>query len=222
MSNSHPPQPLPPGVDRWNWGAFFLNWIWGLGNNTFIALLALVPLVGFVVMFVLGAKGSEWAWRNKHWESVEHFRRVQRNWAVAGLIAWVVVIGSATAGIYGVVNAVRSSDIYREALSKAQASAQAVELLGAPIQGGFPSGNFRMDDLTGEAALAIPVTGSKATGTIYVEAMRDMGAWKIERLELAIDGSEQRIDLNTGRHVLPPSPSDETASLDRLAHVGPA
>src|ERR1700738_1390217 len=84
---------LPPGVAGWNWGAFFLNWIWGLGNNTFVALLALIPVLNIITLFVLGAKGSEWAWRNKHWESVEHFKRVQRNWAIAGVIAWLAVLG---------------------------------------------------------------------------------------------------------------------------------
>ena len=72
------PKPIPPEIDRWNWGAFLLNWIWGVGNNTFIALLTLVPIVGFVMLFVLGAKGSRWAWRNGRWDSVEHFKRVQR------------------------------------------------------------------------------------------------------------------------------------------------
>jgi hypothetical protein len=52
------PADIPEEIDRWNWGAFLLNWIWGLGNNTFIALLTLVPFVGLVMPFVLGAKGS--------------------------------------------------------------------------------------------------------------------------------------------------------------------
>ncbi|MGH6676795.1 MAG: hypothetical protein ACRECE_11325, partial [Xanthobacteraceae bacterium] len=47
------PKAIPPEIDRWNWGAFLLNWIWGIGNNTFIALLTLVPFVGFVMPFVL-------------------------------------------------------------------------------------------------------------------------------------------------------------------------
>jgi hypothetical protein len=34
---------VPADIDRWNWGAFLLNWTWGVGNNTFIALLTLVP-----------------------------------------------------------------------------------------------------------------------------------------------------------------------------------
>jgi hypothetical protein len=33
---------VPPEIDCWNWGAFLLNWIWGIGNNTFIALLMFV------------------------------------------------------------------------------------------------------------------------------------------------------------------------------------
>jgi hypothetical protein len=75
------PQDIPPELDRWNWGAFLLNWIWGVGNNTYIALLTFVPFVGIVMPFVLGAKGSRWAWRNGRWDNVEHFKRVQRLWA---------------------------------------------------------------------------------------------------------------------------------------------
>ncbi len=69
-------------------GRLSAQWIWGVGNNTFIALLTLVPLVGFVMLFVLGAKGSRWAWRNGRWDSVEHFKRVQRLWAIWGVIIW--------------------------------------------------------------------------------------------------------------------------------------
>jgi len=78
---------VPSEIKKWNWGAFFLNWIWGLGNKTYIALLCLIPLVNFVIAFILGANGSEWAWRNKRWESVEHFKRVQKKWGWIGL-AW--------------------------------------------------------------------------------------------------------------------------------------
>lgn len=84
---------IPAEIDRWNWGAFLLNWIWGVGNNSFIALLTLVPVVGMLIMpFVLGAKGSAWAWRNGRWDSVEHFRRVQRQWAFWGVIVWIVAV----------------------------------------------------------------------------------------------------------------------------------
>ena len=83
---------VPLGIKGWNWGAFLLSWIWGIGNNTYIALLTLIPYVGFIMIFVLGAKGNEWAWQNKHWESIEHFQRVQNKWGWWGLGLFVVAI----------------------------------------------------------------------------------------------------------------------------------
>ncbi len=102
------PQSIPPEIDRWNWGAFLLNWIWGIGNGTPIALLTLVPIVGFIMMFVLGAKGSRWAWRNKRWESVEHFQRAQRKWAIAGLIVWIAGIAFWAAIFFGTFSILES------------------------------------------------------------------------------------------------------------------
>jgi hypothetical protein len=42
------PKTIPAEINRWNWGAFLLNWIWGIGNQTYIALLALIPGFGFI------------------------------------------------------------------------------------------------------------------------------------------------------------------------------
>jgi hypothetical protein len=44
------------------------------------------------MMFVLGAKGNEWAWEKRRWDSVESFHSTQRKWAIAGLILYGVVI----------------------------------------------------------------------------------------------------------------------------------
>ena len=60
------------------------GWLWGLDNRVYLALLTLLPLVNIVMIFVLGAKGSEWAWRNKRWESVDYFVKVQKRWAACG------------------------------------------------------------------------------------------------------------------------------------------
>ncbi len=97
-------------ANRFNWGAFFLSWIWGLGNNSFITfliwtscLIIFIPLIGifaplgFAIWF--GIKGNEWAWQNKHFESIEKFHDYQRKWATAGVIVSVifpVLIGALT------------------------------------------------------------------------------------------------------------------------------
>ena len=76
---------IPDGVKGWSWGAFMLSPIWAIGNRTWIGLLALVPYLGFIMSIVLGIKGREWAWKNKEWESLEHFNRVQRRWSICAL-----------------------------------------------------------------------------------------------------------------------------------------
>jgi hypothetical protein len=91
---------VPAEVKRWNWGAFLLTWIWGIGNQVWIALIALIPIVGLIMMFVLGAKGNEWAWEKRRWDSVESFHSTQRKWAIAGLIVYGVFI------LIGIISAV--------------------------------------------------------------------------------------------------------------------
>ena len=83
---------LPPQLIGWNWGAFFLTWIWGIGNSTFIAFLTWIPIVNLIMIFVLGAKGNEWAWQNKRWQGIEHFKRVQKLWAIWGFILFTLGI----------------------------------------------------------------------------------------------------------------------------------
>lgn len=90
---------LPEGIKGWSWGAFMFNWIWALGNKTWIGLLALVPYGGFIMAIVLGFKGREWAWRNKRWDSVEHFQKIQRRWSLCSLI----FVGIALLGIMAAV-----------------------------------------------------------------------------------------------------------------------
>ncbi len=83
---------VPLEIKKWNWGAFFLGWIWGVGNKVYIMFLTMIPYVGFIMSIVGGAKGSEWAWRYKRWDSIEHFKRVQKKWTMWGIAIWVGVI----------------------------------------------------------------------------------------------------------------------------------
>jgi len=76
---------LPAGVAGWSWGAFLLNWIWAIGNRTWIGLLALIPYVGLGVAIWLGLKGREMAWKNGKWQNVDHFNLVQRRWSQWGI-----------------------------------------------------------------------------------------------------------------------------------------
>ena len=101
--------PLPDELRGWNWGAFLLTWIWGLGNGVHISLLTFVPFVSYGMPFVLGAKGNKWAWEKKRYtglrldEDITNFKKSQRKWAIWGaiiivtLLALAIVLSIATA-----------------------------------------------------------------------------------------------------------------------------
>ena len=94
--------PVPDDVaKRFNWGAFLLSWIWGLGNHTYItflifatALVSWIPIIGWLISLGVciwfGKKGNTWAWQNKHFDSIEAFHNYQKKWAVGGVIVALI------------------------------------------------------------------------------------------------------------------------------------
>lgn len=81
---------LPPELRGFNWGGLLLSWVWAIGNNAWLGLLGIIPIVGLIMRVVLGFKGNEMAWRGRKWESVEQFRATQKTWTIAGL---AIVVG---------------------------------------------------------------------------------------------------------------------------------
>jgi serine/threonine protein kinase len=93
--------PVPQEIAHgWNWGAFTLPLFWSIANRTWIGLLCLASflcpmggiILSLIIGLVLGAYGNQWAWQNRQWESVEHFRQTQRVWATWGLSCFVAGI----------------------------------------------------------------------------------------------------------------------------------
>lgn len=187
---------VPAEIDKWNWGAFLLNWIWGIGNNTFIALLMFIPFVNIVMPFVLGARGSSWAWRNKRWDSVENFREVQRKWTKWSLIVYVAFISLLVILFMTIMAGMKNSEAYKLATEKLQSNSQAASVLGTPISTGMPMGNIEASGPTGSANMSFRAEGSARNGTVHFEAAKDLGQWKIKRAVLEVEGSGERIDLN--------------------------
>jgi len=56
-----------------------------------IFLVMWLPFGGIIWAIVCGTKGNEWSWRGKQWESVQHFKDVQRKWAIAALVCFLVL-----------------------------------------------------------------------------------------------------------------------------------
>lgn len=103
---------LPVQFRGFNWAAFLLGTIWGLGNGVLLAIL--VNLAGYAALWfstrstdsvkwmgfaawvianlINGYKGNEWAWRARKWQSAEHFRRVQQGWLLWAVVTSVIVM----------------------------------------------------------------------------------------------------------------------------------
>ena len=96
--------PLPDEIKKFNWGAFFLTWIWGLGNESYLtffvflvygvsyisnAMGLFLPLCLAFNIFC-GIKGNEWAWRNKNWKDTQAFNQTQERWALGGALFFII------------------------------------------------------------------------------------------------------------------------------------
>ena len=74
-------------TSRFNWGAFLLYQFWGFANGTWWAFLIAV-FFGWafpIPNILFGIMGSKWAWQNKQWNNLEHFKEVQDSWKKWGI-----------------------------------------------------------------------------------------------------------------------------------------
>ncbi|PYJ91413.1 MAG: hypothetical protein DMF42_00455 [Verrucomicrobia bacterium] len=124
----------------------------------------------------------------------------KRNWKwfvpVGCFSIAVLFVAFVAAVVLIVFSAVKSTDVYKDALTRAKAHPAVIEALGSPITEGFLlSGNTNVNGASGEANLSIPVSGPKGKGTIYVAATKSLGRWNYSGLVLEIAKTDQRIDL---------------------------
>lgn len=190
---------VPPELDRWNWGAFILTWIWGLGNRTYIALLIFVPFVNVAMPFVLGFYGSRWAWQNRTWNDTDHFKKVQRNWSIVAASLMIGAVGFAGFKMVDLRDRFGSLEPVQFAIEQIESDPRVAAHLGAPVETGrlVERGTFHIGDMSGTANFALSASGPDADGTVYVAAEKALGEWRIEHFVLELDETGQRIDITT-------------------------
>lgn len=90
----------------------------------------------------------------------------------------------------------KSSGAYQQAVTITQESSAAKEVLGSPIKPKFwMSGSISENGASGNADLAIPVSGPHGSGKVFVVATKSGGLWDFDTLVLVLDDSGERIDL---------------------------
>lgn len=104
-----------------------------------------------------------------------------------GLVVLIVTI------VFGMI---KSSDVYKGALARAKADPAVEMALGTPIEEGlFVMGNINISGSSGEADLAIPISGPDDEATIYAVAKKSAGQWTFLTLVVKIKSTGERIDL---------------------------
>lgn len=99
-----------------NWGAFLGTWLWGLYNRSYIPLwtflLSLTPF-SFIFKLYCGAKGNEWAFKNKKYNDIEEFNKSQKNQTIFFIIfnfiimpiIWIILVFFIVAIIFCITSA---------------------------------------------------------------------------------------------------------------------
>ncbi len=125
---------------------------------------------------------------------------LSRNWkwvVPLGCLGAVAVFAAFTVSIvFLVFGVMKSSDVYKDAVAQASPHALVVEALGEPVEPGwYLSGTINVNGSSGDADIAIPISGPRGSGQIYAVATKSAGRWEYEILEVEIDGQPERIDL---------------------------
>jgi hypothetical protein len=189
-------KPFPEELDRWNWGAFVFVWIWGMPNRTYRSLWSLIPVVNIVMAFVLGARGSRWAWQHNNWDGVDHFKRVQRRWAIAAPLFVLLLIGGAWLLISAELR-LRNSEVVRVSVEIVSKNPEAAQLLGDPVAPGWLviGKLLTSGEMETEAHLKLKVAGPKGNGWLTIDGKKDGEQWKFEKLMLTVEGRKEPIDV---------------------------
>ena len=123
----------------------------------------------------------------------------ERNWkwfvptgCLTLILLFVLFVGALVSLAMG---AMKSSDVYRQAVAKARANPTVVEKLGTPLaEGYFVSGNINVQNDSGNADLQIPISGPKGKAVIHAVATKSAGKWEYSRLTVSIEG-QPAVDL---------------------------
>jgi len=149
------------------------------------------------------------SWLGRNWK-----------WLLAVTFLGLVVF---SAGIFALImEGMRGSDVAQEALARARANPAMVQRLGPGIdEGWMMSGSINVAaGGSGDAELAVPISGPKGNATVYVIARKVAGTWNYSQILAAIEGSGEKIDLLAVSSPLPAGTA--LASPPAVSTPGPA
>ncbi len=143
------------------------------------------PVVGPLPSAGDPARPEPWWQRHPRWCVAVVITGSALVMAVIVLAVFTVVIGS-----------IKSSDVYVTAMDRVRHNPAVAAALGTPLNERIlVTGNIHVSGPTGLAELEIPISGPKASATVYVEATKQLGEWHFDHLIVQLDSTRKRLDL---------------------------
>jgi Cytochrome oxidase complex assembly protein 1 len=136
--------------------------------------------------------GQKTGWFPRNWK-----------WFVPALCAVAFVCAAISFGCVMIIVSLSMKSIgaYKMAIKLAEADSRVTALIGSPQkEGWFIGGAFNVNGASGNAELAIPLSGPRAKGTIYVVAKESAGEWTFSTLVFQVNSSGERINLQDNKH----------------------
>jgi hypothetical protein len=109
---------------------------------------------------------------------------------VVGFVALIVMV------VFGTM---KSSDVYKDSLRRAQNDPAVIAALGSPVEDGwFMTGKTEVNGSSGQADLMVPISGPKGKAKLYIVAEKAEGKWNYSKLVVVTDEGEKRLDMLSG------------------------
>lgn len=78
-------------INKFNWGAFLIPFLWGLAFGIGIKLLICLIPIPFLPNFIFGIKGNKWA-LSKYYKPIEAYKFEQNLFIIIGIIINLILI----------------------------------------------------------------------------------------------------------------------------------
>lgn len=124
-----------------------------------------------------------------------------RNWPwilpLGGCLTIILLfIFGVGAAIFGVAEAVKSSEPYEYAVKSSTRNPELIAILGEPIKtDGFMEGTVNFKNSSGKVDIKIPLRGPNGTATVEMKGIKEDGVWTYEKLYAIIKETNEKINL---------------------------
>ncbi len=113
------------------------------------------------------------------------------------LVFLLLIVGSI---VLLAASAMKSSEVYTQAMKQVRGSRAVQKALGEPIEDGFmPSGSINNSNDSGAANLAISLSGPNGSGELLVTAKKGDGSWSFSVLSLQLNETHESINVLRAR-----------------------